>query len=85
MGLFDDPSKSGGLFSKNVNSGGIFGAAPGQQYGTSTPLDELTQQDVQMTQLAQNEGIVVRNRTVWPAAGTGILTVLLGWAEVTAF
>jgi hypothetical protein len=35
--------------------------------------------------LAQNEGIVVRNRTVWPAAGTGILTVLIGWAEVTAF
>lgn len=35
--------------------------------------------------LAQNEGIVIRNRTVWPAAGTGILTVLLAWAEVTAF
>jgi hypothetical protein len=35
--------------------------------------------------LAQNEGVVVRNRTVWPAAGTGILTVLIGWAEVTAF
>lgn len=35
--------------------------------------------------LAQNEGIVVRNRTVWPAAGTGIISVLIGWAEVTAF
>jgi hypothetical protein len=35
--------------------------------------------------LAQNEGIVVRNRTVWPAAGTGVLSVLIGWAEVTAF
>ena len=35
--------------------------------------------------LAQNEGIVIRNRTVWPAAGTGILTVLIAWAEVTAF
>jgi hypothetical protein len=35
--------------------------------------------------LAQNEGIVIRNRTVWPAAGTGILTVLIAWAEVAAF
>lgn len=35
--------------------------------------------------LAQNEGIVIRNRTVWPAAGTGILTVLVAWAEVAAF
>ena len=35
--------------------------------------------------LAQNEGIVIRNRTVWPAAGTGVLTVMMVWAEVTAF
>lgn len=35
--------------------------------------------------LAQNEGIVIRNRTVWPAAGTGILTVAIAWAEVNAF
>jgi hypothetical protein len=35
--------------------------------------------------LAQNEGIIIRNRTVWPAAGTGILSVAIAWAEVTAF
>lgn len=35
--------------------------------------------------LGQNEGVVIRNRTVWPAAGTGILLVSMGWAEVTAF
>lgn len=35
--------------------------------------------------LAQNEGVVIRNRTVWPAAGTGLLTVQIAWAEVTAF
>jgi len=35
--------------------------------------------------LAQNEGIVIRNRTVWPAAGTGILSVQLAWAELTVF
>lgn len=35
--------------------------------------------------LVQNEGIVIRNRTVWPVAGTGILSVSIAWAEVTAF
>jgi len=34
---------------------------------------------------AQNEGFVLRNRTVWPAAGTGILLVEMNWAEVTAY
>lgn len=34
--------------------------------------------------LATNEGITVANRTVWPAAGTGILQVDVSWAEVTA-
>lgn len=31
--------------------------------------------------LVANEGIVVRNRTVWPAAGTGILLVEMNWLE----
>lgn len=35
--------------------------------------------------LAQNEGLVLRNRTVWPAAGTGIVQVELAWSEVAAF
>jgi len=35
--------------------------------------------------LSQDMGIVVRNRTVWPAAGTGILLVEMAWAETTAF
>lgn len=35
--------------------------------------------------LVQNEGLVLRNRTVWPAAGTGILLVEMTWAELTAF
>lgn len=35
--------------------------------------------------LAQNEGLVIRNRTVWPAAGTGILQVECAWAETTLF
>lgn len=35
--------------------------------------------------LTANEGILIRNRTVWPAAGTGILLVQMSWAEVSAF
>ena len=35
--------------------------------------------------LAQNEGLVLNNRTVWPAAGTGIVQVEMVWSEVSAF
>lgn len=34
---------------------------------------------------AQNEGFVIRNRTVWPASGTGILLVECHWAEVVSY
>lgn len=35
--------------------------------------------------LAQNEGLVLRNRAVWPVAGTGIVQVNMVWSEVAAF
>jgi hypothetical protein len=35
--------------------------------------------------LAQNEGFVIRNRTVWPAAGTGIVQAQVRWSEVSAY
>lgn len=35
--------------------------------------------------LAQDEGIVIKNAIVWPAAGTGVLSVEARWAEVDAF
>lgn len=35
--------------------------------------------------LQLNEGFVIRNRTVWPAAGTGILQVEVSWAEVDTY
>lgn len=35
--------------------------------------------------LGQNEGLVLRNRAVWPAAGTGIVSVTMVWSEVSAF
>ena len=34
---------------------------------------------------AQNEGFVIRNRTVWPAAGTAEITVSVDWSEYTAY
>jgi len=35
--------------------------------------------------LTTNEGIVIRNRTVWPAAGTGVLIVEMNWSELSAY
>lgn len=35
--------------------------------------------------LAQNEGLILRNRAVWPAAGTGIVQIEMAWSEVEAF
>jgi hypothetical protein len=35
--------------------------------------------------LANNEGFVIRNRAVWPAAGTGIVQVTCRWSEVASF
>jgi hypothetical protein len=35
--------------------------------------------------LAQDNGIIIRNRTVWPAAGTGILIVEMNHTEVAAY
>lgn len=35
--------------------------------------------------LSQNEGILLVNRTLWQAAGTGKLVVRLVWAEVAAY
>lgn len=35
--------------------------------------------------LADQEGIIVRNRTVWPAAGTGQLLVTMVWCELTSY
>ncbi len=35
--------------------------------------------------LTANEGLAVVNRTVWPAAGTGIVQVEMSWSEVTAY
>lgn len=56
-----------------------------QPTDTEISLDFNTANGEHPIVLAQNEGICIRNRTVWPAAGTGILTVDMAWAEVTAY
>jgi hypothetical protein len=35
--------------------------------------------------LAQNEGFVIANRIVWPAAGTGIFQIACNWMELASF
>ncbi len=40
--------------------------------------------DHPLTLDAQNTGLIIRNRTVWPAAGTGILLVEMAWLEFAA-
>ena len=35
--------------------------------------------------LAQNEGFLIQNGLVWPAAGTGVLKVEVAWSEVVTF
>lgn len=35
--------------------------------------------------LAQNEAALIRNRTVWPLTGTGLLQIEIAWAEVDYF
>ena len=35
--------------------------------------------------LQTNEGIVIRNRTIWPAAGTALIQVEIGWHEAPTY
>ncbi len=56
-----------------------------ESIGEAVDLDVYVGDGMHPIVLAQNEGIVIRNRTVWPAAGTGILMVALDWAEVAAY
>lgn len=62
-------------------------AATEEQYVNSPNLDYWP--DVASGEhplvLSANEGFVIANRTVWPAAGTGLLQVEVAWAEVTAY
>lgn len=69
----------------------IVNAAAATEYLLSTP--EFGRIDYQAAVgsgehpivLAQNEGIVIRNEVVWPAAGTAEVSVEIQWAECPAY
>jgi len=67
----------------------IVNAAGGTEYANQGPPAMLIYNpnvsDGYPLTLTQNEGFVIRNRAAWAAAGTGILQVEVGWAEVTAY
>ena len=80
----------GNAFANCVGDPNIVNAAAGTEYANQgSPPAFDWQPDVADGEyplvLGQNEGIVIRNRTVWPAAGTGIIQVGVNWAEVTSY
>lgn len=62
-------------------------AATEEQRVNDPTLDWTAQVDIgeHPLVLKQNEGILLRNRAVWPAAGTGIVQVEIRWAEVASY
>jgi hypothetical protein len=77
-------------FSQSIRKGNRANPAAGTEETIQPSADGLNfNSDVSIGEhpivLAQNEGVVVRNRTVWPAAGTGQLLVEIIWAEVSAY
>lgn len=48
-------------------------------------LDYDVDKGVHALILTTSEGVIVRNRTVWPAAGTGQILVEMIWAELTSY
>jgi hypothetical protein len=75
-------------FANSMGDPNIINAAAGTEYANQGPppiLEFVTDGYQHPIVLAQNEGIVIRNRTVWPAAGTGMLRVEIAWTEVASF
>lgn len=77
-------------FSQSIRKGNRTNAAAGTEETYLPTADGMnvdfdTARGEHPILLAQNEGIVIRNRTVWPAAGTGILLVEMAWSELTAY
>lgn len=73
-------------FANSIGKANIVNAAAGTEYAISRAIEldytaEMANGHHPIL-LAQNEGVIIRNRVVWPAAGTGVLRVQFGWAEV---
>lgn len=74
----------------NIGKPNVVNAAAGTEYLASQPLITLDYEPdmgdgAHPLVLAQNEGFVVRNGLVWPAAGTGVVVVRTAWSEVGSF
>jgi hypothetical protein len=67
--------------------GNVVNAAAGTEYAQHYPFGQILYKPEMgdgecPIVLAQNEGITIQNMVVWPAAGTGELSVEFGWIEV---
>jgi len=73
-----------------VGKPNVVNVAAGTEYLAAQPLITLDYEPdmgdgAHPLILAQNEGFLIQNGLVWPAAGTGIITVRTAWSEVAAF
>lgn len=79
---------AGNAFANSIGRPNITNPAGGTEAGVWVPpaLDYLPVANGEHPiVLAQNEGVVIRNRAGWPAAGTGTIAVEIAWAEVNAY
>lgn len=79
----------GNAFSGSIGSRNVVNAAAGTEYAAWQPNKEIWQPNIANGDyplvFAQNEGFIIRNRTVWPAAGTAEITVSVDWFEYTSY
>jgi len=74
----------------NLGKPNVVNAAAGTEYVAAQPLITLDYEPdmgdgAHPLVLAQNEGFLIRNGLVWPAAGTGVVVVRTAWSELTTF
>ena len=78
------------LVYSQVGKPNVMNAAAATEYLAAQPLVMLDYEPdlgdgAHPLVLAPNEGFILQNGLVWPAAGTGILVVQTAWSEVQAF
>lgn len=74
----------------SIGKPNVVNAAAATEYLAAQPIVQLEYEPdmgdgVHPLVLAANEGFLLQNGLVWPAAGTAVLKVEVQWAEVSAF
>lgn len=71
-------------FAQSIGHPNVVNAAAGTEYQNNTLplLDFSPRADECPIVLAANEGILLRSRAAFPAAGSGIITVTFAWDEI---